>query len=80
MNNKKYEIVIKPEDDQFCGGCTYKTRLLEYDGIYGMTPYGCMLFDKPLSNNLDYEKVERCGDCKILIERFIKMPELEEEY
>jgi len=73
VKNIKYEIVICPEDDHLCGKCTYKYK---EGSIYGTSNYKCLLFGNDLYG-FD-RKTQRCGDCKLLTERFIKMPELDE--
>jgi len=77
----KYEITIGPATDQYCGQCTYKK--MNHKGFPGgeFDEWYCMLFDKILSSWGVYElkeKPTRCGDCKLLTERFMNMPELDE--
>jgi len=74
--NKKYEIIIQPENDQYCGKCTYRS-VSKLHSIYDDV-YECLLFNKRVVTSMDNNKSERCGDCKILTERFMRMPELEE--
>lgn len=79
----KHEIIIE-EDQQHCGKCTYyKKEIVDlHNGFGAIYQYQCLLFKKLLNYYfLGHEptKPERCGDCKILVENFTKMPELEEE-
>ena len=70
----KYEIIIEPEDLQYCGKCTYWERKKGHVYINK-----CLLFNKYLPSIIDpnSNNPERCGDCKLMAERFEKMPELD---
>ena len=77
IKNIKYEIIINPEDDRFCGSCTYKDLSNQYssNSYCWQRIYKCLLFNMTLCNS--FEKAERCGDCKLMTERFEKMPEID---
>jgi hypothetical protein len=76
---KKYEIVIQPKDDQYCGKCTYKAKELKGSPAFAYNEYKCLLFHRILSTERN-NKPSRCVECKLVISNLEKMPELEEGY
>jgi len=72
----KYEIIIEPEDRQYCGKCTYRDERVEkiYNGYFSEFS-NCLLFKERLGSYKG--NAERCGDCKLMCENFYKMPELD---
>jgi len=79
----KYEIIIEPENEQYCGKCNYKIKDSEMQ-LFGtaIDTWKCMLFGSELVSwhplYRDDTPPFRCGECKLLTERFMKMPELDE--
>ena len=80
---KKFEIIIEPEDKEYCGNCTYK-EIGQFKDLIAHAvceDWYCMLFDKSLCRwiaNIEQPvKPERCRDCRDLTERFEEMKELD---
>jgi len=71
---KKYEIVIQPQDGQYCGKCTYTIKMLKGSPSFAYNEFKCLLFRRILENNNN--KPLRCGDCKLITINLEVMPEL----
>ena len=77
----KYEIIIQPQDDQYCGKCTYKEINDKRHFLTGFNDWYCLLFNRILGS-WDFrdkeERPTRCYECKKLTTNFMNMPELDE--
>ena len=76
--SKRFEIIIKPLNDSYCGKCTYKTSRMESLGSFKFERWVCLLFMADLTIWGQDKKPWRCVECKKLTKNFEKMPELDE--